>query len=280
VPDVITTLARWRAQLDGVRASGASIGLTMTMGALHAGHTSLFERAATECDVAVATIFVNPLQFNDAADFERYDVDLDADLALAGAAGVSMVLAPSTAEMWPRWPQSTSTVHVPGLADRFEGADRPGHFDGVAAVVAKVLGRTGQCTAYFGEKDFQQLCVVRRMVDDLALDVEVVGCPTVREHDGLALSSRNAALVLSRALRAGADALEGGQPVADAEQVMRSVVSDEPLVALAYASVVDPATLASPSHVAVGMCVRLLIAGVVDGVRLIDNVEAVVGAAR
>lgn len=285
--EVVTSLARWRERTEELRAVGTSLGLTMTMGALHAGHVALLEQSASQCGASLATVFVNPLQFNDPADFERYGVDLDADVALAERVGVRAVLAPDIREMWPRWPAPTPTsVHVAGLTDRFEGADRPGHFDGVATVVTKVLVATGPCRAYFGEKDYQQLCVVRQLVEDLGLPADVIGCATVHEPDGVALSSRNArlssrgrraAVALSRALAEGCAAAARGEGIASIEATMRDVVAEEPDVGLAYASVVEPATLRAPADPSAGTAVRLLIAGVVEGIRLIDNAAAVLG---
>jgi len=289
VLEVVETLAEWRAGTEARRRAGATLGLVMTMGGLHAGHASLFARAAASCDVAAATIFVNPQQFGDAADLAAYPRDLAADLAVAEAAGVQLVLAPSLAEVWPSWPEPTATtVHVAELADVLEGEGRPGHFDGVATVVTKLLVATGACTAFFGEKDFQQLCVVRRLVADLALPVEVVGCPIVRDADGLALSSRNARLsaigrtaarALPASLAAGRAALAEGHGVGAATAAMRDVVAREPLVALAYAAAVEPPTLRAPVDAPPGATVRLLVAGVVEGVRLIDNLAAQVGVA-
>jgi pantoate--beta-alanine ligase len=288
VPEVIESLAEWRERSDALRAEHRSVGLTMTMGALHAGHASLFTRAARECDVSLATIFVNPLQFDRASDLASYVVDLDADLALAASCGVQLVLAPQIEEVWPGWPATPATkVSVAGLSESFEGSDRPGHFDGVASLVAKLLIATGTCRAYFGEKDFQQLCVVRQLVADLGLPADVVGCPIVRDADGLAMSSRNArltessrvaALALWRALDAGRTEVESTGSITAAERAMRGVVAHEPDVALAYAAIVEPATLRRADAVAAGTEVRLLIAGTVDSVRLIDNVAATVGA--
>ncbi|HUD69040.1 MAG TPA: pantoate--beta-alanine ligase [Acidimicrobiales bacterium] len=284
--EVVASLTQWRERTAELRAGGATIGLTMTMGALHAGHVSLFERARAECDVALATIFVNPLQFNDPADFAAYRLNLTDDLEVARRAGVTAVLVPSTDEMWPRWPSPSTTIHVADVVETLEGADRPGHFDGVATVVAKLLVLTGACVAYFGEKDYQQLCVVRRVVEDLSLAAEIVGCPIVREDDGVALSSRNARLsdhgrvsarALHRALRAGRDALERGETVRAATAAMWRVGSDEPDLLLAYAAAVDPDSLGALSEAAAGARVRLLIAGAVEGVRLLDNLEAEVG---
>ncbi|MHB8467532.1 MAG: pantoate--beta-alanine ligase, partial [Acidimicrobiales bacterium] len=186
---VIDTVAGWRKALDAERLAGRAVGLVPTMGALHAGHASLIARAASECDVVGVTVFVNPLQFGAHEDLASYPRSLDADVALAGEHGASYVFAPDVTEMYPR-PMLT-TVSVPALAGRWEGESRPGHFDGVATVVAKLFAQAGACRAYFGEKDYQQLAVIRRLAADLDLPVDVVGCPTVREPDGLALSSRN-----------------------------------------------------------------------------------------
>ena len=160
------------------------------MGAFHPGHMSLVAAAASQCDVVAVSIFVNPLQFSSAADLARYPANLERDVAMAQAAGVGIVFAPSVSEMYPRGEPETRVQPGP-LADRLEGACRPGHFAGVATVVTKLLSLSGRCRAFFGEKDFQQLVVVRRLVADLDLDAEVVACPTVREPDGLACSSRN-----------------------------------------------------------------------------------------
>ena len=175
---------------------GRSVGVVLTMGALHDGHASLIARAAAECDVVAVSVFVNPTQFAEPGDLTNYPRTLEADLEVAGRAGADLVFAPSVAEMYPDWPTPpATTVTVRGLGDRWEGLSRPGHFDGVATVVAKLLSMAGRCRTYFGEKDFQQLAIVRRVVRDLSLPVEVVGCPTVREPDGLAMSSRNVRLV-------------------------------------------------------------------------------------
>lgn len=188
------------------------------MGYLHAGHASLMRRAAAEHEVAAASIFVNPLQFAASEDLSDYPRDLDRDLAIAHDCGVAHVLIPTVEEMYPR--PVLTTVTVADITRRFEGAERPEHFAGVATVVAKLFSMTGPCSAYFGEKDFQQLAVVRRMVADLSMPVEVVGCTIVREDDGLAMSSRNvylspeqraAAPVLRRALDAAEAAVDGGE---------------------------------------------------------------------
>ncbi|HUY63425.1 MAG TPA: pantoate--beta-alanine ligase [Acidimicrobiales bacterium] len=279
-PSVVTSAAAFAAALHGERAQGRSVGLVPTMGALHAGHQSLVERAAAECDVVAVTVFVNPLQFNDAGDLAAYPRQLEQDVALAAAAGGHLVFAPSVAEMYPGHPAPPATsVHVSGVSEGFEGASRPGHFDGVATVVAKLFALAGPCRAYFGEKDFQQLAVVRRMAADLSLPVEVVGCPTVREPDGLAMSSRNgrlgpdermAALALRRALDAGTALLvAGGCDLAAVRVAMEAVMASDPLVSPDYAAVVDPTTLGVPTSM--GGELRLLVAARVGPVRLIDN---------
>ena len=283
--ETTTTVAGCRAVLDEARARGARIGLVPTMGALHAGHRSLIAAAAAECDVVVVSIFVNPLQFGDPSDIAAYPRTLERDLEVCAAAGATVVFAPSVTEMYPGGPDAVATtVSVAGVSSSWEGASRPGHFDGVATVVAKLFSIAGPCRAYFGQKDFQQLAVVRRMAADLCLPVEVVGCPTVREPDGLALSSRNvrlspdersAAVVLSRALAAGQSALAAGViSTEELTSIMRGVVDSEPGVALDYAVAVDAATLVEPAVVSDAGTIRLLIAAIVGPVRLIDNAPA------
>ncbi len=283
--EVLHAGAEFAAALDAARASGRSVGLVPTMGALHDGHRSLVARAATECDHVAVTIFVNPLQFGDPEDIDHYPRTLSEDLAACEAGGVATVLVPSVREMYPSWPEPPATaVSVRGVSDGWEGASRPGHFDGVTTVVAKILSLAGRCRAYFGEKDFQQLAVVRRMVADLSMPVDVVGCPTVRDRDGLALSSRNvrlspgervAATVLWRALSAGRSAVAGGErrPAAVADTMAR-VVDGEPLARLDYAAAVDADDLCVPSSLDEAHKVRLLIAAHVGPVRLIDNCDA------
>jgi pantoate--beta-alanine ligase len=254
---VVDTIEAFRKALDAERAAGRTVGLVPTMGYLHDGHAGLMRRAAAECDVVAATIFVNPLQFGPSEDLAAYPRDLERDIDVAEAAGVSLLFAPSVEEMYPD--EVLTTVHVAGVSEGLEGASRPTHFDGVATVVAKLFGIAGPCRAYFGEKDWQQLAVVRRMAADLSFPVEVVACPIAREPDGLAMSSRNvylspeerqAATVLHRALLAGR---HGGS------EAMRATVATEPLVALDYAEQVGD---------------RLLIAARVGPTRLIDNMGA------
>ncbi len=287
--DVVETVAGCRAVLDRARAAGRVVGLVPTMGALHEGHTSLVARARAQCDVVAVSIFVNPLQFGDPEDIARYPRTLEHDLAVCAESGADVVFVPSVGEMYPSWPAApATTVSVRGVSEAWEGASRPGHFDGVATVVAKLFTIAGPCRAYFGLKDFQQLAVVRRMACELALPVEVVGCPIVRETDGLAMSSRNvrlsaterrAATVLARALAAGRAALAGGERSGAAVgRAMHGAVAAEPLVALDYAVVVEADTLEEVALVTDPGALRLLIAAQVGPVRLIDNSAALAGA--
>lgn len=276
---VIERVVELAGVFDRGRAAGASVGFVPTMGALHDGHASLVERAAGDCDVVCVSIFVNPLQFGSVDDAAAYPRHLDADLVRADKAGADVVFTPSATEMFPEPPVVTVTVGGT-LGTTLEGASRPGHLDGVATVVAKLFAAAGACRAYFGEKDYQQLLMVRRMVADLSFPVTVVGCPTVRALDGVAESSRNrllsraereAAAVLCRALRAGAAALlAGGAGPEEVEALMADVIEAEPLVALDYAAAVDAATLGPPEPL--GGDLRLLVAASVGGTRLIDNV--------
>jgi pantoate--beta-alanine ligase len=257
------------------------------MGALHLGHRSLVERAVAECGCVVVTVFVNPLQFDDPEDIEHYPRSLEADLALCEDAGAAIVFTPSVEEVYPTWPvPPDGTVRVGSLGSRWEGAARPGHFDGVATVVSELFAAVGECRAYFGEKDYQQLAVISQMVGELSLPVDVVPCPTVREPDGLALSSRNvrlspperrAATVLSQALRSGRSAIAGGEraPGSVASRMAR-VIGREPLVSLDYASVVRADDLTVPPVLVPGGAFRLLVAARVGPVRLIDNCDVTV----
>ncbi|MBA2437036.1 MAG: pantoate--beta-alanine ligase [Acidimicrobiia bacterium] len=279
---VIERVAELAGALDAERAAGHGVGLVPTMGALHAGHASLIERAARECDVVCATVFVNPLQFGPGEDYDAYPRHLDADVAAAEKAGATLVFAPGPADMFPA--ERRTWVHVGGLGDVLEGASRPGHLDGVATVVAKLFALAGRCRAYFGDKDYQQLVVVRRLVADLSFPVDVVACPTVRDVDGVALSSRNrflgaderaAAPVLFRALRAGAASVLAGElDPAEVASLVVAIVEAEPLVTLDYAEVVDAATLEVPEKLDGEL--RLLVAVRLGQTRLIDSVGVVV----
>jgi pantoate--beta-alanine ligase len=268
-----------RAWSDTHRAAGRRVAVVPTMGALHRGHLALVEAAREHADVVIVTVFVNPLQFNQTADFDAYPRPIDDDLEACRLAGVDAVYAPTAATMY----QSRFQTHVePGeLAERLEGAMRPGHFRGVATVVTKLFAATRPAVACFGRKDFQQLAIVRRMNADLDLGIEIIGVPIVREPDGLALSSRNvrlspaersAAVVLSRALSEARDAWTTGER--DAGRLC-SLASDritgEPLAHLEYVDLVDPDTLVAVEQVD-GPVVMLTAARFGD-VRLIDNLE-------
>jgi pantoate--beta-alanine ligase len=276
---VLSTKAEFREYLENVRALGRTVGLVPTMGALHEGHLSLLRAAAADCDVVALTIFVNPLQFGEGEDLSAYPRPLDRDLELAEEAGADVVFTPSTEEMYPE--PTLSTVHVDELTLGMEGASRPTHFDGVATVVAKLFNIAGPSHAYFGEKDFQQLAVVRRMAADLDQPITVIGCPIVREADGLAMSSRNiylsssereAATVISRALRAGAAMILAGESdPAVIEAHMASIIEAEPLAELDYAVVVEPSSLRTPAELISGTNVRLLMVAKVGSPRLLDN---------
>jgi len=284
---LIRTSSEFVAATEAARNDGATVGLVPTMGALHSGHRSLVERAAGECGFVAVTIFVNPLQFDDPADLEAYPRDLEADLALLGDAGADVVFAPEVNEIYPDFPYiSGTTVHIEGLTSMLEGRFRPGHFDGVATVVTKLFSLAGRCRAYFGEKDFQQVSVVRRLVRDLWLPVDVVACPTVREMSGLAVSSRNVRLsesertvaaVMHRALVAAATAISSGVDRPEkVREIMLGVLATAEAVEPEYAEVVDPEDLTTPERLSGE--VRLLVAARVGPVRLIDNLGALVGS--
>jgi pantoate--beta-alanine ligase len=272
----LTGIEEWRSFASEQRAKGLLVGFVPTMGALHAGHVSLFRAAKEASDVVVASLFVNPRQFDNVDDLARYPRTQERDRALALECGVDCLVSPSLTDMWPDYPAPTpTTVSVGQLGQRFEGAGRPGHFDGVASVVAKLFTITGPCRSFFGEKDFQQLAVIRQMVRDLAFDVEVVGCPIVRDNDGLALSSRNVALTeegrqralgLSQAL---VRAAESARPASTQRALMHEAM-ERAGVDVAYAEVVDPATLLPSTDFETGPR-RALVAGFIDGVRLLDN---------
>jgi len=282
---VFDRVADVRAHLDAARAAGRRVGLVPTMGSLHEGHLSLVRRAAAECDTVALTVFVNPLQFGPGDDLDSYPRHLDADIEHAAGSGAAVVFAPSVAEMYPE--PSGTTIEVGALADVYEGASRPGHFAGVATVVAKLFHAAGPCRAYFGEKDWQQVLVVRRMVDDLFFPVEVVTCPTVREHDGLACSSRNVRLTPDerRAARSLFEALSGAAALVDAGQHdpeairrhLTGIITREPLVALDYAAVVRAHDLAPLTEAKTGEA-RLIVAARIGTTRLIDNLALTTAA--
>jgi pantoate--beta-alanine ligase len=275
---IVRSVADLRAALEPARRAGRRIGLVPTMGAFHDGHRSLMERAAATCDVVVVSLFVNPTQFGPSEDLSAYPRDEARDAAIAAGAGVDLLFAPPVEEVYPDG--FATSVSVGGLTDGLEGAHRPGHFDGVATVVAKLLNMVQPTVAFFGQKDAQQALVIRRLVRDLNLPVRVEVCPTVREADGLAMSSRNAylgaedrarAVGLSRALDAAAAAIAAGER--DAERVAatgRAVLAEHGIEA-EYFALVSEETLA-PVATIDGGAVLLAVAARVGPARLIDNV--------
>lgn len=275
----VTTVAECRAALEGARRAGREIALVPTMGALHEGHAALVRHAREVADVVVVSIFVNPLQFGERSDLERYPRTLEADQSLLEELGADLLLAPDAEQMYPDGGSST-TVHAGPLGDELEGASRPGHFDGVLTVVTKLLNITQPTIVCFGEKDAQQVFLVRRMIRDLDLPVAVHEIETVREADGLARSSRNVflddrqhevALTLSRALRAAAAARADGVPAM--LRAGRAVLDAADDVDLDYLTAVDPETFAPAPDDHAGD-VRLLVAARVGPVRLIDTLLA------
>jgi pantoate--beta-alanine ligase len=274
----VETIAGLRAELDAARARGASIGFVPTMGALHEGHLALIRAARERDDVVVVSIFVNPTQFNAGEELKKYPRDLARDLALAGEAGADLVFAPPAAEMY--LPGASTWVDVEGLTEGLCGAARPGHFRGVCTVVTKLFNIVGPHRAYFGEKDAQQLAVIKRMVRDLDMRVEIVPCATVREPDGLAMSSRNVWLspaeraqapVLNRALTAARVAIENGER--DAERLktdMCAALADADLAKIDYVEIVDADSL-EPVTTVDGPCL-IALAVFFGDVRLIDNI--------
>lgn len=269
-------LRSWRAQRPG------RVALVPTMGALHEGHASLMRTAREHADTVVVSVFVNPLQFGEGEDLDRYPRTLDADLEVCAAEGVDVVFAPSVDEVYPHGVRSERGVTVdPGrLGEILDGESRPGHFTGVLTVVAKLLGLVQPDVAVFGQKDYQQLALITRMVGDLCLPVEVVGAETVREDDGLALSSRNryldadqriAAVALSRALRAAQDRASYGVP--SARWAAMRVLKAEPAVELDYLALTGVDLGEPPAH-GEG---RILVAARVGTTRLIDNMPIVFG---
>ena len=271
---------RTPAEIAAWRPSG-TLGLVPTMGALHAGHASLIERAAAECDAVIVSIFVNPTQFNDPRDLERYPRPFEVDVETAGRHGASAIYAPGVETMYPEG--HSTTIHVAGSTERWEGEHRPGHFDGVATVVTILLNQVRPDRSYFGEKDWQQLAMIRRMATDLALPGEIVGCPLVRDADGLALSSRNvrllaggakAALAIPRALFVAPGGGRGRRALGrrhcwlrgreDASEQRRRWMSG-------ISAIVDPDTLA-PLEAITGPA-RVLIAARVGETRLIDTMD-------
>ena len=282
---VVERIAELRDRCDAARRERKSVGLVPTMGFFHEGHRSLMRAARANHDLVVTTIFVNPLQFGENEDLASYPRDLVADTAAAEAEGVDVLFVPSVPEMYPE--PTVTTVHVAALTEGLCGAARPTHFDGVTTVVAKLFSIVGPSTAYFGRKDFQQLAVVRRMATDLDLPVQVVGCPLVREPDGVAMSSRNAYLSagdreratgIFASLRAGAAAVEDGER--DPERVRATVEAEAARrgLELEYAEVRRAADLAPLATVDGEVVVA--VAASVGKARLIDNVTMQIAGAE
>ncbi len=270
--------AALRTYLRGIRGEGKTIGFVPTMGALHEGHLSLMRRAKSDCDLVVVSIFVNPLQFGPNEDFARYPRDLNRDLQLTSNVGVEALFAPEVEELFP--PGHQTVVDVPELSGLLEGARRPGHFRGVATVVTKLLNIVQPDRAYFGQKDYQQLLVIERLARDLHLQTTIAMVPTVREPDGLALSSRNAYLspeeraaagVLSRALqRAEALVADGERDAGRVQREVEALIQAEPLASLDYVALANPETLQPAASLAEGVTL-VAVAARFGATRLIDN---------
>ena len=278
----VTTVAELRGICDAARAQGRTVGFVPTMGYFHDGHRSLMRAARADNDLVVVSLFVNPTQFAPTEDLSAYPRDLDGDGVQAAAEGVDVLFVPRVDEVYPGGERTT--VHVSGISEVLCGASRPGHFDGVTTVVTKLFSMVGPCRAYFGRKDAQQLAVVRRMTHDLDLPVEVVGCPLVRETDGLAMSSRNAyltaddrdaALVLSRSLFVLGEAVQRGErDCTRLRTLLTDVLAAEPRVGVDYAAIVDAATLEPVERLdrAESSETLVALAAFVGRARLIDNV--------
>jgi len=272
----VRDIGKLQSALVALRAGGHRIALVPTMGALHAGHLALVEEARRQSDRVVASIFVNPLQFGEGEDLDHYPRQEKADARQLEEAGCDLLWVPTAEQMYPAG--FSTNVSVAGLGRRWEGEARPGHFDGVATVVAKLLTTIRPEVAVFGEKDFQQLAIIRRLASDLNLGVQIVGVPIVRDEDGLALSSRNAylsnderarAVALPRSLQRAADEIEAGTPVRDALERSKQSLSDAGFATVDYVALVDSVTL-EPLEKADGR-MRLIAAATIGKTRLIDN---------
>jgi len=278
---LVTTAAEVREAVRSARAQGRSIGLVPTMGALHAGHAALVECCRIATDFVAVSVFVNPTQFGPAEDYQRYPRSLDADVELCRSAGADLVFAPAAEEVYPRGREGLTYVEVPGISEPMEGASRPGHFRGVATVVLKLFGIVGPDRAFFGAKDYQQLAVIRRMAADLDLPLTISGVETVREPDGLAMSSRNryldadgrrAALSLSKGLKAAQAAVHAGERDADrVRQILAGPIESEPGADLIYAVVADAENLQPLAEIDPDRPAVALVAARVGATRLIDN---------
>lgn len=276
-PRVIHQHAEMREQVLASQAAGERVGFVPTMGSLHAGHTSLVQRASSDCTAVAVSIFVNPTQFGPHEDFEHYPRDLDADCELLAQYGVRWIFIPKVAEVYP--PNHATRIIVEGPAQPFEGLLRPGHFSGVATVVCRLFQSVPAHTAYFGAKDWQQSLVIKKMVDDLCLPIEIVVCPTIRDPDGLALSSRNSylsppercrAATLATVLKKAEQDWQGGASPAEIERTMKAMLTATG-VAVDYAVVVAADTLSRLSSHDQTIPAIALVAGRIGTTRLIDN---------
>lgn len=274
---LIETIAAMKDQVAAWKAEGLTVGLVPTMGALHAGHESLMDAARAACDRVVVSVFVNPIQFGPNEDYDAYPRDIDHDSTVCEAHGVDAIFHPEPEEMYPE--NYSTFVVMETLTDALCGASRPGHFRGVCTVVNKLFNIVQPELAFFGQKDAQQLAIIKRMVADLNMNVRVVGCPIVRESDGLAKSSRNAylspeerqaALVLSQAVRAGESAVSAGERnAAVVRDLMCAIIEKEPLARIDYIEVVDGLTM-QPVDV-IGKSALIALAVYIGSTRLIDN---------
>ncbi|MGY3088417.1 pantoate--beta-alanine ligase [Hymenobacter sp. UYAg731] len=276
---ILTTAAGLQAYTEQARQAGQRVGLVPTMGALHAGHIQLVQAARAECNEVIATIFVNPTQFNNADDFRLYPRVPEADTALLEPAGCTALFVPSVEEMYPR--PTVLRFDFGALEQVMEGAHRPGHFNGVATVVSKLFHLARPHRAYFGQKDWQQVAVVKQLVADLSFDLEIVACPTIREADGLAMSSRNRRLdaparavapLLYRVLSAAAAQVRQGVRPAQVQADALAALAHEPSITPEYVEIADAQTLQPLAEYAPGRAVVLCLAAHLGGVRLIDNV--------
>ncbi|MFT5359338.1 MAG: pantoate--beta-alanine ligase [Polyangiales bacterium] len=278
---LVSSIEEIRNEIRSAQRAGQTVGLVPTMGALHAGHLELIKQSTANNDRTVVTLFVNPTQFTDATDLNNYPRDVDTDLAACQASNVDSLFAPSVEEMYPEKP--LTFVNVEGVSEGLCGDYRPGHFRGVATVCAKLFSIAPADRAYFGQKDYQQLAVIRRLVQDLNLAIEIIGVPTVREGDGLAMSSRNrrlspeerrAAPVVYRALEAvQAAVLAGEQDATKLIDIARAAISTEPLARIEYIEIVDRDTIAPVDSVDTER--RIAAAVWFGNVRLIDNIALI-----
>ena len=276
---ILTTAAGLQAYTEHARQTGQRVGLVPTMGALHAGHLQLVEAARAECNEVIATIFVNPTQFNNLEDFRLYPRVPEADAALLAPAGCTALFVPSVEDVYPR--PAVLRFDFGALERVMEGAHRAGHFNGVATVVSKLFHLARPHRAYFGQKDWQQVAIVRQLVADLSFDLEIVACPTMREADGLAMSSRNRRLdpaaravapLLHQVLAAAAAQVRQGVVPAQVRAEAESALAQEPTIQPEYFEVADAQTLQPLAQYAPGRAVVLCVAAHLGGVRLIDNV--------